>query len=73
VILPRLARAHRLAGAEPGAHHRHQLIDVDRLGDVVRGAGGEGLVSSPFIALAVSAMIGSCSEAGIERIARAVS
>src|ERR1043165_8502882 len=30
---------------EPDAHHRYQLIGVDRLGDVFRSAGGDALLA----------------------------
>ena len=49
---------------QPYAHQRNQLLDVDRLGDVVRGAGGDRLLAVarfsdlPVIALTAKAMKG---------------
>jgi hypothetical protein len=58
---------------QPDAHEREQGVDVHGLGDVVRRAASSDLRRSPFIALAVSEMIGRAANRSIARIARAVS
>ena len=44
---------------QPQAEHREQVVGVDGLGDIVRVPASMHFSRSPFIALAVSAMIGS--------------
>ena len=58
---------------QPGAQHGEQLLGVDRLGQVVPGARLDAFSRSPFMALAVTAMIGRSLQAGILRISRIVS
>ena len=54
------ARPARPSPVQPYAQQRQQLIHVDRLGDVVDAPASMHFSRSPFMALAVTAMIGNC-------------
>jgi hypothetical protein len=59
--------------ADPHAQQREQQIDVHRLGDIVRGAGIEALLTIALHRLAVTEISGTWPIASLARIARIVS
>jgi len=64
----RRSRADPVPRAEPDAKDRDKLVDVDRFGDIIRGAGFDAFLAIAFHRLAVTAIIGSVANPGMERI-----